>query len=125
MKKTLALVPILALLAITLACPPSQPLEQTARDSVATAKGYLDAAKAHHPECATPGTPVSTNCDIIGKGVGAKDAVIDAINVYCASNDYSNNGGPCVPNKDLQPKLQEALNNLNQTITDVKAIGGK
>lgn len=112
----------LPLLAITLACPPSQPLEQTARDSVATAKGYLDSAKQHHPECAADAS--STNCQVIAKGVAAKDSVIDAVNIYCASNDYSNNSGPCVPNKDLQPKLQEALNNLNQTITDVKAIGG-
>lgn len=125
--RKLLLLPVMALLLCGFACPGSQPLEQTARDTVATAKGYLDAAKVHHPECAAPaeGTPVSTNCQIISRGVAAKDSVIDALNIYCASPDYSNNGGPCVPNKDLQPKLQEALNNLNQTITDVKAIGGK
>lgn len=119
---------LLPLLAITLACPPSQPLEQTARDTVATAKGYLDSAKSHHPECAAPAdasTPQSVNCQVIAKGVAAKDSVIDALNVYCASPDYSNNGGPCVPNKDLQSKLQAALDDLNRTITDVKAIGGK
>jgi len=116
---------LIPLLAVTLACPPSQPLEQTARDGVATAKGYLDSAKGKHPECVGTTPASSTNCSIITRGVGAKDAVIDALNVYCASADYSNNGGPCVPNKDAQPKLQEALSSLNQTMRDVKAIGGK
>lgn len=124
MKKTLALVPILVLLAITLACPPSQPLEQTARDGVASAKGYLDSAKAHHPECVIAPPAASTNCQIITKGVAAKDSVIDAVNLYCASPSYSDNGGSCVPDKAVEPKLQEALNNLNQIIKDVKGVGG-
>lgn len=127
MRKLLSLVPIMALLLCGFACPGSQPLEQSARDAVATAKGYLDSAKQHHPECATADATAaaSTNCAVIAKGVAAKDTVIDAVNIYCASPDYSSNGGTCTPNKDLQPKLQEALSNLNQTITDVKAIGGK
>lgn len=122
MRKLLWLVPLLA---VTLACPPQQPLEQTARDGVAAAKGYLDSAKGKHPECVGTSPASSTNCSVINRGVGAKDAVIDALNIYCASADYSNNGGPCVPNKDAQPKLKEALSNLNQTMSDVKKIGGK
>ena len=120
--KALLLIPLLTL---TLACPPKQPLEQLARDGVAGAKGYLDSAKGKHPECVGTTPATSTNCSIISRGVGAKDAVIDALNAYCASQDYSNNTGPCVPNKDTQPKLQGALSGLNQTMTDVKKIGGK
>lgn len=113
----------LPLLAVMLACPGSQSLEKTARDGVASAKGYLDSAKQHHPECATDAS--STNCQVIAKGVAAKDAVIDAVNLYCASPSYSDNGGNCVPDKAVEPKLQEALKNLDQIIKDVRAIGGK
>jgi hypothetical protein len=116
---------LLPLLLITLACPSSQPLEQTARDGVAAAKGYLDSAKRQHPECVATPPAQSTDCSVISRGVGAKDALIDAINIYCASADYSTGGGACVPNKDMQPKLQEALNNLNLTISDVKKVGGQ
>jgi hypothetical protein len=123
MKRALLL--LVPLLAATLACPPSQPLERTARDGVAAAKGYLDSAKSQHPECGGEAPVASTNCQIIYKGVAAKDSVIDALNVYCASPAYSTGGGECVPNKDVQSKLQEALNNLNQTIADVKKLGGQ
>lgn len=113
---------LLVLLAATLAMTGCQPIEKTARDSVATAKGYLDSAKQHHPECAAGGH--GANCDIIARGVGAKDAVIDAVQIYCASPNYDA-GAPCTPNKDTEPKLKEALKRLDQIMGDVKALGGK
>ena len=112
-------------LAVMFACPPPQPLEQTARDTAATAKGYLDSAKIQNPECVANPPAASTQCQIINRGVGIKDALLDAINIYCASDAYTNNAGPCVPDKTLEPKLQQALNNLNQSITDVKTIIGQ
>lgn len=124
MKRLLILPLLFAALAMS-ACPPSQPLEKSARDAVATSKGYLDAAKEHHPECVSDTPAASTNCTIISRGVAAKDSVIDAVNIYCASPEYSNGTGECIPNKDLEPKLKEALDNLNRTINDVKAVGGK
>lgn len=110
------------ILACTLALTGCQPIEKTARDSVAAAKGYLDSAKAHHPECATNGGH-GANCDIIARGVGAKDAVIDAVQVYCASSSYDS-GSPCSPNKDAEPKLKAALQSLDQIMTDVRKLGG-
>jgi len=114
MKKLLLLVLSLVLIAC------NQPIEQTARDSVATAKGYLDSARQHHPEC----QPNSTGavCQIISRGVAAKDAVIDAVDIYCASPQYSEQGGPCAPNKDAAQKLKEALKNLSTIMTDVKGV---
>jgi hypothetical protein len=126
--KLISTLVLAALVLATTACPPSQPLEQTARDTAATAKGYLDSAKSQHPECAASGTTAvnpSTQCQVINKGVGVKDALIDAINVYCASDSYTNGTGPCVPDKNAQPKLQAALNNLNQILADVKAVAGQ
>lgn len=114
---------VLVLLAACLSMTACQPIEKTARDYVATAKGYLDSAKQHHPECAAAGSH-GGNCDIIARGVAAKDSVIDAVQVYCASSSYDA-GAPCAPNKDAEPKLKEALKRLDQVMADVKAIGGK
>lgn len=121
MTKRLALVPLLLGTLILTACPP---IQETARDGVATAKGYLDAAKAHHPECSTPQVNVGV-CDLLSRATGAKDAVIDAVNVYCTSPSYDQTGGVCVPNKSAKPKLDAALRDLNQILADVKKIGGK
>lgn len=120
----------LPLLLFTLACP-HQPLEQTARDAVATAKGYLESAKANHPECVPqPAHPqvapaASTMCSIINRGIAGKDLVIDALETYCANPDFDSKGGVCTPNKDAEPKLRAALSNLNQILKDVKGIEGK
>lgn len=119
--KRLSIVPLLLGMLILTACPPVQ---ETARDGVATAKGYLDSAKAAHPECAAAQVNVGV-CTLLSRATGAKDAVIDAVNVYCSSPSYDSTGGVCVPNKSAKPKLDAALRDLNQILTDVKKIGGK
>ena len=117
MRKALPL--LLSLCLILTAC---QPIEMSARDAIATAKGYLDSAKQHHPECASGGH--SATCDVIARGVAAKDTVADAVNIYCASPSYTDQGGACTPNKDAEPKLKEALKSLSTIMRDVKGIGG-
>lgn len=115
-------------LAVTMiACPASQPLEMSARDGIAAAKGYLDSAKSKHPECVEAGphaTPVSAQCTMISKGVAAKDLTIDALDAYCSNDEYQQHGGACAPNKDAKPKLESALSNLDDIMKQVKSIVG-
>jgi hypothetical protein len=106
------------------------PVERTAYQTVVAAKSFLDSEKASHPECAT--VPESTICSDIQKAVGAKDALIDAITVYCSGPDF-NTGGSCnAPQKgtaaydQAAAKLQAAIGLYNQAAADLKqATGGK
>ena len=122
------LIPALVAIAVVLAgCTP---LERTAYNTVVAAKAFLDKEKMQHPECAT--TPTSTVCVDIGKAVGAKDALIDAITVYCSGPDF-NNGGACnapdvhtADSVQAEAKLRAAITNYNQIAADLKtATGGK
>jgi hypothetical protein len=106
------------------------PLERTAYQTVVAAKAFLDKEKQQHPECAT--TPTSTVCVDISKAVGAKDALIDAITVYCSGPDF-NNGGACnapdthtAAGVQAEAKLRAAITNYNTIAADLKtATGGK
>ena len=110
-----------------MACPKNQPLEMTARDGIAAAKGYLDSARAKHPECVMVGShavPTETKCALIFRGVAAKDLAIDALDAYCSSEAYQHQGGKCEPHADARPKLEAALANMDDVVKQVKAVAG-
>lgn len=122
MKLSLVLVFVL----VTLACP-HQPLEQAARDGIAQAKGMLDDAKGRHPECQVADNAASKVCKVLKTATSAKDTLIDALSLYCAgtpaTGDKSfDDGGPCVPDKSVEPKLNSALHSLDQIMADVKGL---
>jgi hypothetical protein len=106
------------------------PLERTAYNTVVAAKAFLDKEKQQHPECATGSTSVI--CEDIGKAVGAKDSLINAITIYCSGPDF-NNGGACnAPDLhseagvQAEAKLRAAIAQYNQIQADLKtATGGK
>lgn len=114
---------LLPLLLMTVAC---QPPQNSARDTIAAAKGYLDSARSHHPECNTTSPNGTHACQIIGKGTQAKDVAIDALEIYCSNTSTTGvnfqDGGPCVADKAYEPKLKAALASLNQIISDVKGL---
>ena len=105
-------------------------LERSAYNTVVAAKAFLDKEKAQHPECAT--TPDTVVCKDLKQAVGAKDALIDAITVYCSGPDF-NAGGACNPPAKGTPaatqaaaKLQNAISMYNSIAADLKAAtGGK
>lgn len=118
MKRYLAL----SLLALLVSGCPA--VERTAYDTVVAAKGFTDKIKAAHPECSTGGS--STICTDLFKAIAAKDALIDAAEVYCAGPDF-NGGGACDPPAKGTPaytqaisKLNAAVASYNQTETDLK-----
>lgn len=110
----------LCLCLMTVACGP---LEQSARNGIATAKGFLDQEKVAHPECAGATPSVSPVCTLIHKGVAAKDVTIDALEQYCSGPEFDAGTGPCSPNAALSDKLKAALRDLNAIIGDIKKAG--
>jgi len=120
----------LALLFLAFSLSGCSPLERQAYNVVVGAKAFLDKEKQNHPEC--PAAATSTVCVDLGKAVGAKDALIDAITVYCSGPDF-NAGGACnapdlhtAAGVQAEAKLRAAITNYNQISADLKtATGGK
>lgn len=116
MKKLLLLLPLV----ILLGC---QPIQNTARDGIAAAKGVLQTAQTKYMAQCTA-NPQDAPCVIIHKGVAAQNVAIDALEAYCegGATPAFKDGGPCVANKAVEPKLRASLDNLNQIIPDVKGL---
>lgn len=86
MKKLILLLPLLALIGCT-------PVERQAYRAIVGAKAFLDYVKSKHPECpASNADP----CPYLLKATLSKDLLIDAVNVYCASDTWDK-GGNCTP----------------------------
>ena len=106
------------------------PLERSAYQTVVAAKAFLDQERASHPECSS--TPETTVCHDLAQAVGAKDSLINALEVYCSGPQFENGGACQPPDKHTAAgvqaigKLKAALANYNQISADLKtATGGK
>jgi len=100
-----------------------QPVEKTAYQTVVASNAFLKSMKAQHPECSTA---TSTLCGNLTRAVSAKDALIDAVEVYCAGPDFAG-GGKCNPPAKGTPaeaqalaKLQAAMSQYEQAERDLK-----
>lgn len=105
------MLPLLLLLA---AC---QPPEQSARDTIAAAKGAIEQQQAKHPECVA--NPSGSGCQRINRAVDLQNAAIDSLHVYCASSTYES-GGSCTPDKTALPAMREAVKRLDAIIRELK-----
>lgn len=120
MKLRIALLSVC--LALLTGCPQVQ---VTAYRTVVGAKAFIASVQMQHPECVTAPTAL---CTALKKATAAKDAMIDAAEVYCSGPAFDNNGGACTPPGDptvknqLATKIQSAISNYNQTVTDLKGI---
>lgn len=119
MKKTLALLPAVAL--FLAGCPLSPP-ERIAYETVVAAKAFTDKTKQQHPECATGAT--STVCIDIAKAVSAKDALITAAEDYCAGPDF-NATGSCNPPAKGTPAATQAIAKLNAAVASYNQIAAE
>jgi len=111
---------ILPLLLILAGCAP---LQDTARDAIAASKGVLESAQLQHRDSCIA-DPHQKTCVIIHDGVAAENSAIDALELYCSNSGAQSfqTGGPCIVDKSAAPKLEAALANLNQIISDVKGL---
>ena len=113
MKKT-----VLLLCLFLVGC---QPLQQTARDSIAVAKGVIETAQDEYlARCKA--SPTDAPCEAIKDAVAAQGLVVDALNLYCAGKDSWVTGAPCSPSKGVEPRLKEALRSLDVIISNVKEL---
>lgn len=112
---------------LLLGCPK---VEQTGYDTVVAAKAFCDKLAAQHPECALNATVAgaSSLCVDLHKAVAAKDALIDAMEVYCAGPSF-NGGGACSPPAKGTPaltqataKIQAAMSAYSQAEKDLKGV---
>lgn len=109
---------VLLILPLTLLINGCSPIEKQAYNTVVGAKAFLDSMKSQHPECSTA---TSTLCVSLKRATGAKDALIDAVEVYCSSPAFLN-GGPCTPPSKGTPASQQALDKLKAAITNYDQI---
>ncbi len=116
MKRIIAL---LALVVIIVGC--STPIEVTARNSIATASGFIAQAQADHKASCVP-NPSQPVCIAINKAVSANNTAIDALEAYCGSAAFNAGTVACEPHAALADKLTAALQNLSTAITDVKGL---
>lgn len=105
------------------------PLESTAYQTVVSANAFTHRMKDLHPECATGAT--TSLCGFLSKATSAKDALIDATEIYCAGPDF-NAGGKCNPpakgtdaRTQAEAKLRAAISLYEQAETDLKGAIGK
>ena len=119
MKRTIA---VALLCLVMIGC---SPIERQAYKVIVGAKAFLDAEKKMHPECTTETT---TLCTDLFKAVRAKDALIDAAEVYCSGPEFEA-GGKCQAPKAGTPasdqaiaKLKAALEIYGQAEADLKGV---
>lgn len=106
-------------MSLALAVAGCTPVEVSAYRTVVGAKAFLDSMKAQHQECATGA--VSTMCDSLKRATGAKDALITAIEIYCAGPQFAA-GGPCNAPAKGTPTAQQALAKLQAAISNYQLI---
>lgn len=99
------------------------PIEKQAYKIIVGAKAFIDAEKKIHAECATSTSPL---CGNLQRATAAKDALIDAAEVYCSGPQFEA-GGACQPPAKGTPaatqaiaKLKAAMAAYEQTEKDVK-----
>ena len=119
------IISLVCIATLTLCLTACAPLEMSARDGIATAKGFLDAEAKAHPECnSAPNAPV---CTLIIRANAAKHVAIDALEQYCTSPGFDAGTAPCTKpvgqaGTIATSQLKAALANLNTTISDIKKL---
>lgn len=110
-------------LAVCLTMVSCTPIERTAYRVVVTSRGFLDSEKAAHPECVLGAAVVADTvtpskvCSGLARATAAKDLLIDAVEVYCASPTFSNGTGTCTPPAKGTPAYQQASDKLQAAIS--------
>jgi hypothetical protein len=111
------IIPLMCLVLVLAAC---QPLENTARDVIAGAQGFIEQAQKNHlAECQANPTK-DFPCRTINRAVAAQNLAIDSLTVYCGFSKDTPPNTPCAANKSKAASLKSALETLNRIIADYK-----
>src|SRR5689334_3047469 len=107
--KKLCILPLVVAMLLTVGCTS---LEKLAYNTVVGAKAFLDTQKQIHSECPTSGSPY---CLKLRQATAAKDALIDAAEVYCSGPEFET-GGACEPPKKGSAAYDQAVAKLKAAI---------
>lgn len=107
----------MGLVLILAAC---QPLEDTARDVIAGAKGFIQKAQENHLAECTANPTKEFPCRIINRAVAAQNLAVDSLYVYCGFTKDTPPNTLCAANKSKAAALKSALETLNRIIADYK-----
>jgi hypothetical protein len=132
--RRLLLFDLALLVAVALWASACTSVERQAYNTIVGAKAFLDTEKKAHPECGVSSAGAAlrtTTCTYITKAVSAKDALISALEIYCAGPTFNASGdqGACNPPAKGTPaaaqataKLQAAVNEYNQMAKELKGV---
>lgn len=126
MKRILALTLFTFVLCSGFTCPQGQTPEQSARDAIAAAHGWVVNAQAVWlASCTTDKTQVK--CVSTNKLIEAEHATADALIVYCGGAPPPGvptylEGGVCVEETSTINALQSAVLNMNNISSDIQAL---
>lgn len=95
------------------------------RDQVAFAYGFVGNLQTQHQECKQ--TPTLGYCMKINQGVSVQRLAAHALNAYCSGPPVAGNkpydmGGPCSVSPGYEPRLREALKDLNLIMNDLQKL---
>jgi hypothetical protein len=115
---------VLVCVLVLAGCTPK--LVDNARNAIAAASTFLKATQDQYTaSCVANATqPV---CVSIKAAIGANNALIDAVNIYCGGTPANgaaswDQGGACVPVPNAEAGLVSATNNLATVIGDLRTI---
>ena len=116
---------LLLLTVVLTGCPPPQ---ESARDSILTARAVIETAQGDfRTSCQQDAT--QRVCAAINRAVDAHNLAVDALDIYCSGGDW-NAGGVCQPPTDqftreqFESKLRTAISNLDSIIRELRDLTG-
>lgn len=103
---------------------PSAPLDQVARNTLATSSGVLNQAQLEYlAECSA--NPTTATCTLINQGGAAQNAALTTLETYCGfprSGVVPAPDAKCVPVASFEPALITATANLQELVGELKAV---
>jgi len=108
-----------------------QPIENSARDAIAAADGFISQAQRNHLDECKANPSKSFPCVKLNQAVGAQNLLIDVTEQYCgwpnrpgAAELKALAGQKCIQNKTILPYLKNAVASLNSVLADYKVASG-
>ena len=124
MKRKLLMGALLVSMLLLAGC---QPIEKSARDAIAGAKGVTDVLQEQY-QAKCQADPTQSECAAINRAGAARNVAIDALEIYCAGPGFDAGTGPCEPPRDkaareiLADKLKAAILDLQRNVGDVRRL---
>jgi hypothetical protein len=118
LQPLLALALAATLLPLLVGC--EQKPEQIARDAITASASVLRSAQTKFADTCRVNS-AQEPCVRITEAVVAQNVAVDALELYCSGGDFQH-GGKCTPNQEVVPKLKQALETLDRSVSYVKLL---